>query len=132
MTRLIWLQRRPRLHTRRARRFLVCLMSALFVLAFQTPVAAAFLLMLYIAMPWYGLPPMSDRSPVDERQWRVRAEAFTIAYRILALAAGITLLVHSASPIPSDKLVFGWLALIVCLPPAVLAWREPDDPEDEA
>lgn len=111
---------------------MVLLMAASAALTFLTPFAGIACVLLYLPLPYSGLPPMDDNSPVDERQWRVRNEATTIAYRILGLATLIVIAVQPAGVSAWKNVSFAMLVLVVCLPTALLAWREPDVPQDEA
>jgi len=101
-------------------------------MAFVTPAACILALVPYYFLTRSGIPPTDDTSRVDERQWRVRAEATTIAYRILGLGMLVLALAGGAYPLPWNQVAFVAMVLIVCLPAAVLGWREPDLPQDEA
>ncbi len=132
MNQIRWIDNWARLRSQRTRRILVALMVILLVLAVRTPIAGIVCMLLYFPLSRSGIPPMDDKSPVDERQWRVRAEATTIAYRILAVATLVLVLIQPVRPEQWDTALFAVTVLIVCLPLAVLAWREPDPPQDEA
>ena len=127
-----WPENWGRWRTRRIRRGLVVLMAILLGLAFLSPLPGILCAVLYFPLTRSGIPPLDNKAPVDERQWRIRAEATIIAYRILAFAAILLVAVQPAGQFAWNRTHFAMLVLVVCLPAAVLAWREPDTPSDEA
>lgn len=127
-----WMRNWGRWRTRRTRRILVCLMAVLAALAFVAPVAGLACMILYFPLSRSGIPPMDDKTHIDERQWRIRAEATTVAYRILSLVVMVLVFVGSARPMDWNASLIAILVLIMCLPAAVVAWREPDLRMDEA
>ena len=75
------------------------------------------------------LYPNAKPPPVDERQEKVRNQAYLIAY--LILGPSLLVLIPSAGQIAPIWLVTLGLLLYAVLPIAVLAWLEPDPLPDE-
>lgn len=69
---------------------------------------------------------------VDERQRGVLDRSYRYAYGILAASAGagLSLVLVAPALIPSYIWIALFLTAVVTLPTAVLAWTEPDPPED--
>lgn len=131
MIRPPWSPKWPTIRSRRIRRVLVALIAASVAMTFVTPLAA-FAVVLFPLVAGPASSPMGDLEPVDERQWRVRAEATIVAYRILAVTILVISLAELArSPLAWDKRLLPVLLLAGLLPGAVLAWREPTPPRDK-
>jgi hypothetical protein len=85
-------------------------------------------------------PTIRDPHPLDERQRAMHDHALVVSYRILTLAVGLT--IGAAAGVASNEpIVLDFPALlpfivvfalyVPFLPYAVLAWIEPDLPDDE-
>ena len=79
--------------------------------------------------------------PLDERQRGVRNQAYVLAYRVLGLlvilSAGYALAIRvgrfrlpGLSSLEVFLLMIGAAVVVMTLPAAIMAWTEPDPPED--
>ncbi|HZU13282.1 MAG TPA: hypothetical protein VFB58_10625 [Chloroflexota bacterium] len=151
----------PRLPARQSvRRGLVTALGVICVILAETPAVTALigsawqttldvLLVLVLLLANLTLRSATRRlavapdSSLDERQARVRDYAYRLTHRVLAVAFGLPLwllfLRSSPSSVPgwlhdalgNGGLVVVYLELLFFLPTAVIAWTEPDLPEDE-
>lgn len=127
MTRQIWIPPLPQFRTRRSRRLMVCLLAAVAAVLFPTE-GWYFVMFPYFLLTRSGNPPMDGGAPVDERQWRVRAEATIIAHRILVVIAAGLVVWETLHPPVARMRLGAVMVFIICLPAAIQAWREPDAP----
>ena len=132
------------LRTSAARRFLVVLFVALYALAIVTDylsilvgsVAAlvtAFLMLIVYLLLRTSIRQIADAPDelIDERQQRVRDNAYLHAYRIMAavitltfIATGFGLRIDFGSDDQTPGLIVGTIFLMAALPSAVIAWGE--------
>jgi hypothetical protein len=81
-----------------------------------------------------------SESSLDERQIRVRNLAYTEAYRIVAGAFALGVIYSGTAYqqgywLPTgwgqiDSIIWGVLLSVILLPPAFIAWTEPDFPDE--
>jgi hypothetical protein len=127
-----------RFRSQKARRLLVVGLLGVFVLNLeagwmnQQPFWWASMLLMLAGSVILNKLGMDGSGAMDERQLRARMETLSICYYILvgAVVLGMTLARLSDH---ADWNLFGngFMFLVILLPPAILAWKEPDLPDEE-